>query len=147
MDEPFSALDPLIRMKLQDKLLELQEKLERTIIFVSHDLDEAFKLDNRIVIMEGGRIEQCDTPNGIANNPVSDYVEEFVVHRNPNTFLRAKDTMTSAKIGDGLHVDENTPCHGICRGTHRHPRIRHSNIGLAAKKIGHLIAKLSVTNR
>ncbi len=109
MDEPFSALDPLIRMKLQDKLLELQEKLERTIIFVSHDLDEAFKLDNRIVIMEGGRIEQCDTPNGIANNPVSDYVEEFVVHRNPNTFLRAKDTMTSAKIGDGLHVDENTP--------------------------------------
>ena len=58
MDEPFSALDPLIRTRLQDELLDLQAKLKRTIIFVSHDLDEAFKLGNRIAIMEGGRIVQ-----------------------------------------------------------------------------------------
>ncbi|MFT6659895.1 choline ABC transporter ATP-binding protein [Maritalea sp.] len=109
MDEPFSALDPLIRTKLQDELLELQERLKRTIIFVSHDLDEAFKLGNRIAIMEGGRIVQCDTPNGIANNPVSDYVEEFVAHSNPLTFLRAKDVMTSADISGDLQVDEDTP--------------------------------------
>ena len=66
MDEPFSALDPLIRARLQDELLELQAKLSRTIIFVSHDLDEAFKLGNRIAIMEGGRIVQCGTPENIA---------------------------------------------------------------------------------
>jgi glycine betaine/proline transport system ATP-binding protein len=58
MDEPFSALDPLIRTKLQDELLELQRRLKRTIIFVSHDLDEAFKIGNRIALMEGGRIVQ-----------------------------------------------------------------------------------------
>ena len=62
MDEPFSALDPLIRTKLQDELLDLQRDLKRTIIFVSHDLDEAFKIGNRIAIMEGGRIVQCGTP-------------------------------------------------------------------------------------
>ena len=61
MDEPFSALDPLIRARLQDELLELQAKTQRTIIFVSHDLDEAFKLGNRIALMEGGRIVQIGT--------------------------------------------------------------------------------------
>ena len=62
MDEPFSALDPLIRNRLQDELLDLQEKLKRTILFVSHDLDEAFKLGNRIAILEGGHIVQIGTP-------------------------------------------------------------------------------------
>ncbi len=109
MDEPFSALDPLIRTKLQDELLELQKRLKRTIIFVSHDLDEAFKLGNRIAIMEGGRIVQCDTPNGIASKPETDYVEEFVAHSNPLTFLRAKDVMTDAAIEGDLRVDEDTP--------------------------------------
>ena len=64
MDEPFSALDPLIRTKLQDELLELQAQLKKTILFVSHDLDEAIKLGNRIVIMEGGRIVQAGTVAG-----------------------------------------------------------------------------------
>ncbi|WP_417259989.1 choline ABC transporter ATP-binding protein [Celeribacter sp.] len=109
MDEPFSALDPLIRTKLQDELLELQERLKRTIIFVSHDLDEAFKLGNRIAIMDGGRIVQCDTPNGIANNPVDAYVAEFVAHSNPLTFLRAGDVMTTSALAGEIEVDENTP--------------------------------------
>ncbi|WP_349768674.1 quaternary amine ABC transporter ATP-binding protein, partial [Rhodobacter sp. NTK016B] len=69
MDEPFSALDPLIRTRLQDELLDLQQRLKRTIVFVSHDLDEAFKLGNRIAIMEGGRIIQCGTPSEIYTNP------------------------------------------------------------------------------
>jgi glycine betaine/proline transport system ATP-binding protein len=69
MDEPFSALDPLIRTKLQDELLDLQRDLKRTIIFVSHDLDEAFKIGNRIAIMEGGRIVQCGTPRDIFSAP------------------------------------------------------------------------------
>ena len=103
MDEPFSALDPLIRARLQDELLDLQAKLKRTIIFVSHDLDEAFKLGNRIALMEGGRIVQCGTPQEIIANPVDDYVEDFVAHMNPLNVLRAMDVM-SPDIGSGVTV-------------------------------------------
>ena len=97
MDEPFSALDPLIRTHLQDELLELQKKLDRTIIFVSHDLDEAFKLGDRIAIMEGGRIVQCGTPQDIFTNPTTDYVAEFVAHMNPLGVLCARDIMEDAQ--------------------------------------------------
>ncbi|MBT0956676.1 choline ABC transporter ATP-binding protein [Alphaproteobacteria bacterium KMM 3653] len=93
MDEPFSALDPLIRARLQDELLELQAKRGRTIIFVSHDLDEAFKLGNRIAIMEGGRIVQCGTPQSIYSNPANGYVADFVAHMNPLGVLCARDVM------------------------------------------------------
>jgi glycine betaine/proline transport system ATP-binding protein len=91
MDEPFSALDPLIRTRLQDELLDLQRDLKRTIIFVSHDLDEAFKLGDRIAIMEGGRIVQCGTPQEIYTNPINDYVSEFVAHMNPLGVLCARN--------------------------------------------------------
>ncbi len=93
MDEPFSALDPLIRARLQDELLELQERLHRTIIFVSHDLDEAFKIGNRIAILEGGHIIQCGTPREIFSTPASAHVAEFVAHMNPLGVLRAADVM------------------------------------------------------
>jgi glycine betaine/proline transport system ATP-binding protein len=93
MDEPFSALDPLIRAKLQDELLDLQAKLKRTIIFVSHDLDEAFKIGNRIALMEGGRIVQCGRARDIIANPVSDYVADFVNHMNPLSVLTARDAV------------------------------------------------------
>ena len=96
MDEPFSALDPLIRNHLQDELLELQQKLDRTIIFVSHDLDEAFRLGDRIAIMEGGRIVQCGTPQEIFTNPATDYVADFVAHMNPLGVLCARDVMETA---------------------------------------------------
>ncbi|WP_136440014.1 choline ABC transporter ATP-binding protein [Pacificoceanicola onchidii] len=107
MDEPFSALDPLIRTKLQDDLLDLQHKLKRTIIFVSHDLDEAFKLGNRIAIMEGGRIVQLGTPRDIFSNPASDYVADFVANMNPLGVLTAFDVM---EPGEGREsVDAETP--------------------------------------
>ncbi|NNG05090.1 MAG: choline ABC transporter ATP-binding protein [Inquilinus sp.] len=93
MDEPFSALDPLIRNKLQDELLEFQERLNRTVIFVSHDLDEALKIGSRIAIMEGGRIVQLGTPQEIVMNPATDYVAEFVAHMNPLNVLRAVEIM------------------------------------------------------
>ena len=93
MDEPFSALDPLIRTKLQDELLELQEKLHRTILFVSHDLDEAVKIGSQIAIMEGGRIIQNGRPEEIMLNPADDYVADFVAHMNPLGVLRAGDVM------------------------------------------------------
>lgn len=98
MDEPFSALDPLIRDKLQDDLLELQSRLKRTIIFVSHDLDEALKLGNRIAIMEGGRIIQFGTAQEIILNPATAYVEEFVAHMNPLSVLRAAEVMQSVDL-------------------------------------------------
>jgi glycine betaine/proline transport system ATP-binding protein len=93
MDEPFSALDPLIRTKLQDELLELQRQLKRTIIFVSHDLDEALKIGTRIAIMESGRIIQYGRPQEIVLNPASDYVRDFVAHMNPLNVLRAQEVM------------------------------------------------------
>lgn len=93
MDEPFSALDPLIRTRLQDELLEFQSRLKKTILFVSHDLDEAFRIGNRIAIMEGGRIIQCGTPSEIVRNPANQYVADFVQHMNPIAMLTAGDVM------------------------------------------------------
>jgi glycine betaine/proline transport system ATP-binding protein len=96
MDEPFSALDPLIRDKLQDELLDLQKKLKKTIVFVSHDLDEALKLGNQIAILEGGRIVQIGTAEDILLRPADDYVAEFVKHMNPLNVLRGTSVMTPA---------------------------------------------------
>jgi glycine betaine/proline transport system ATP-binding protein len=103
MDEPFSALDPLIRSKLQDELLDLQAKLKRTIVFVSHDLDEAFKIGNRIALMEGGRIVQCGTAREIIANPVSEYVADFVAHMNPLGVLTARDVMEAGEASASAH--------------------------------------------
>ena len=96
MDEPFSALDPLIRARLQDELLELQARLGRTIVFVSHDLEEAVKLGNTITILEGGRIVQTGTPEDIVLHPRTPYVAEFVARLNPLSVLRATDVMGPA---------------------------------------------------
>lgn len=98
MDEPFSALDPLIRTRLQDELLEFQTRLKKTILFVSHDLDEAFRIGNRIAIMESGRIIQCGTPQQIVQNPADQYVADFVRNMNPINMLTARDVM-----GDVTH--------------------------------------------
>jgi glycine betaine/proline transport system ATP-binding protein len=88
MDEPFSALDPLIRRKLQDELLALQERVRKTILFVSHDLDEALKLGDKVTIMESGRIVQTGTGMDIVERPADDYVAEFVRHVNPRTAIK-----------------------------------------------------------
>ena len=93
MDEPFSALDPLIRNRLQDELLDQQEKLNKTILFVSHDLDEAMKLGNSIAIMEGGYVVQHGTPEDIALRPSNEYVADFVAHMNPVHILRGRAIM------------------------------------------------------
>ena len=77
MDEAFSALDPLIRTEMQDELLVLQEKAKRTIVFISHDLDEAIRIGDRIAIMQGGEVVQIGTPEEIINEPANDYVKSF----------------------------------------------------------------------
>lgn len=109
MDEPFSALDPLIRTHLQDELLELQTRLKKTIIFVSHDLDEALKLGTHIAIMEGGHIVQYGEPESIVLSPSSQYVCDFVAHMNPLNVLRGASLMTHVgemrKQGDELLLD------------------------------------------
>ncbi|WP_419902275.1 choline ABC transporter ATP-binding protein [Kiloniella sp.] len=104
MDEPFSALDPLIRDHLQDELLELQRNLKKTIIFVSHDLDEALKIGTHIAIMEGGRIVQYGEPEEIVLNPANEYVAEFVAHMNPLNVLRCASLMT---LTDELKKDND----------------------------------------
>ncbi|UWQ36928.1 glycine betaine/L-proline ABC transporter ATP-binding protein [Leisingera aquaemixtae] len=77
LDEPFSALDPLIRREMQDEFLRLQEMLGKTIVFITHDFDEALRLADRIAIMRDGVVEQCDTPDQIVLNPATDYVAKF----------------------------------------------------------------------
>ena len=93
-------------------MLELQQQRGRTIIFVSHDLDEAFKIGNRIAIMEGGRIVQCGTPRDIFTNPVNEYVADFVAHMNPLGVLTARDVMTEGTTG-GATIDVETPVQDI----------------------------------
>ena len=93
MDEPFSALDPLIRTKLQDELLQLQKQIKKTIIFVSHDLEEALKIGSRITIMEGGRIVQSGAPEDIVLKPANDYVRDFIANVNPLSVLTAWNVM------------------------------------------------------
>jgi glycine betaine/proline transport system ATP-binding protein len=97
MDEPFSALDPLIRVRLQDELLELQRRLHKTIVFVSHDLDEALKLGSTIAIMEDARIVQAGPPEEIVARPATDYVRDFVANVNPLNVLTAWNLMRDVR--------------------------------------------------
>ena len=77
MDEPFSALDPLSRNQLQELVLDLHQRLNMTIVFVTHDMNEAMRLGDRIAVMRDGRVVQCDTPQAIAKHPATDWVADF----------------------------------------------------------------------
>ena len=91
MDEAFSALDPLIRTEMQDELVKLQAKHQRTIVFISHDLDEAMRIGDRIAIMQGGEVIQVGTPDEILNNPANDYVRTFFRGVDISHVFSAKD--------------------------------------------------------
>jgi glycine betaine/proline transport system ATP-binding protein len=106
MDEAFSALDPLIRTEMQDELLKLQEQHQRTIVFISHDLDEALRIGDRIAIMEGGKVVQVGTPEDILQNPANDYVRAFFRGVDPTNVISAGDivrdsypTIIKTKVG------------------------------------------------
>lgn len=106
MDEPFSALDPITREQLQDELLRLHDEMKKTIVFVTHDIDEAIKLGDKIAIMQNGEIVQCDTPEVILKNPVNDFVAAFIGQTrlwNTPDLLKAKDVMSR----DFRKVDAN----------------------------------------
>jgi len=101
MDEPFSALDPITRSSLQDELVNLQSKLKKTIIFVTHDMDEAIKISDKMCIMDKGKIIQYDTPENILKNPVNDFVSQFVGKKRIWTspeFIKAEDIMIENPI-------------------------------------------------
>ena len=137
MDEPFSALDPLIRTRLQDELLELQARLKRTILFVSHDLDEAFKLGNRIAILEGGRMIQCGTPSEIFARPANAYVAEFVANMNPLGVLRARDALiASPGPVPTRSVDIDTPIRDVMEAMDA----QHDRLGVTegGRSVGHV---------
>ncbi|MDR6866924.1 glycine betaine/proline transport system ATP-binding protein [Microbacterium resistens] len=97
MDEAFSALDPLIRREMQEQLLELQQKLQKTIVFITHDLNEAMFLGDRIAVMRDGRIVQIGTPEDILTDPANDYVEQFVQDVDRARVLTAGNVMERSR--------------------------------------------------
>jgi len=113
MDEAFSALDPLKRREMQDVLLELQKTHRRTIIFVSHDIEEAMRIGNRIGIMEGGKLIQVGTPQELIDNPANDYVRNFFDTVDPSRYLTAgqlKSNSVPIYVHNGRAPDAQTVC-------------------------------------
>lgn len=106
MDEAFSALDPLIRKDMQDEMVEIQAKMEKTIVFITHDLDEALRLGDRIALMKDGAIVQIGTPEEILVNPANDYVEKFVEDVDRSKVLTAKHVM---KRPETVNIDRHGP--------------------------------------
>lgn len=108
MDEPFSALDPLIRREMQLELLDIQERLQKTIIFITHDVNEAFKIGDRVAVMKDGKIEQVGTPEEILESPANEYIAEFIADIDRSKVLQADHIMIKpnalVSIKDGLKV-------------------------------------------
>lgn len=106
MDEAFSALDPLIRKDMQDELIDLQQKMQKTIIFITHDLDEALRLGDRIALMRDGAIVQIGTPEEILVHPANDYVERFVQDVDRSKVLVAEHIMRRPET---INIDKHGP--------------------------------------
>lgn len=106
MDEPFSALDPLVRRDMQFELLQIQRKLEKTVIFITHDIDEAFKLGDRVAIMRDGKLIQIDTPERMSANPADEYVRKFIDSADKSKVLSVRNIMITpsslVRLGDGV---------------------------------------------
>lgn len=107
MDEPFSALDPLVRRDMQFELLSIQKKLNKTVVFITHDINEAFKLGDMVAIMKDGKIIQMDTPENMAANPANEYVENFITSADKGQIYSVKHIMQTPscmiRIRDGAN--------------------------------------------
>ena len=147
MDEPFSALDPLIRGKLQDELLALQARVKKTILFVSHDLDEALRLGDHITILQSGRIIQTGTAEDIVLAPADDYVAEFVRHMNPLTVLTGSMIMRRraqmAADGGNVWLDERRRYHLSLDATDQPLQLRLDGV---AHALSHIAEDADVTS-
>lgn len=115
LDEPFSALDPLIRKEMQDEFLRLQQMLNKTIVFITHDFDEALRLADRIAIMKNGAVEQCDTPDRIVLNPATEYVRKFTEDIDKAHVVSAGVLADSGLSGQGDQVAAATTVHKMAR--------------------------------
>lgn len=115
LDEPFSALDPLIRKEMQDEFLRLQQMLNKTIVFITHDFDEALRLADRIAIMKDGAVEQCDTPDQIVLHPATEYVRKFTEDIDKARVVHAGVLAQQDQAGDGDPVDAMTTVHDMAR--------------------------------
>ncbi|WP_047979842.1 quaternary amine ABC transporter ATP-binding protein [Ornithinibacillus contaminans] len=108
MDEPFSALDPLIRREMQLELLDIQERLQKTIVFITHDVNEAFKLGDRVAVMKDGHVVQVGTPEEIIEEPANDYISEFIKDIDRSKVFQAEHVMIKpsalVSLKDGLNV-------------------------------------------
>ena len=114
LDEPFSALDPLIRREMQDEFLRLQELLGKTIVFITHDFDEALRLADRIAIMKNGAVEQCDTPDQIVLHPATEYVRKFTEDIDKSRVVHA-GVMAKEGTAEGDPVDAGMSIHGLAK--------------------------------
>lgn len=110
MDEPFSALDPLVRMDMQFELLQIQRKLKKTIVFITHDIDEAFKLGDTIAIMRDGKVIQVDTPVKMSENPANEYVRRFINSADKSKVLSAENVMI---IPNSIIRIHDSPSHAV----------------------------------
>ena len=117
LDEPFSALDPLIRREMQDEFLRLQEMLGKTIVFITHDFDEALRLADRIAIMKDGAVEQCDTPDRIVMNPATEYVRKFTEEIDKARVVHARGLAKpiNGTAVEGAAVDGNATIQELAR--------------------------------
>ncbi len=115
LDEPFSALDPLIRREMQDEFLRLQELLGKTIVFITHDFDEALRLADRIAIMKNGAVEQCDTPDRIVLNPATEYVRKFTEEIDKARVVHAGTLVEEGLEGSGEPVDAGATIISLAR--------------------------------
>ena len=145
MDEAFSALDPLIRSEMQNILLDLQNELQKTIIFITHDLDEALKIGDRIAILRDGSMVQDSNPQEIIMNPADDYVSDFIKDINRARVIQAKSIMTPTKNkSSGPEVQENMVLEDILQIMSHDPSkpvtIKNSKGNITGKiEIGNLI--------
>ncbi len=115
LDEPFSALDPLIRREMQDEFLRLQAMLGKTIVFITHDFDEALRLADRIAIMKDGAVEQIDTPDQIVLNPATEYVAKFTEEIDKARVVHARILATAGTQGEGTPVSASATVQDLAR--------------------------------
>ena len=124
LDEPFSALDPLIRREMQDEFLRLQEMFGKTIVFITHDFDEALRLADRIAIMRNGGIEQCDTPDRIVLDPSTEYVRKFTERVDKARVVHVRGLMkpVGGAVPEGAPVEADATVGEIARALVEDPR-------------------------
>jgi len=122
LDEPFSALDPLIRREMQDEFLRLQALLNKTIVFITHDFDEALRLADRIAIMKDGVIEQCETPDQIVLHPATEYVRKFTEDIDKARVVHARVLTTDIDGATGAPIEASATIHDLARQLIGDPR-------------------------